>query len=418
MPVEHLAPRPPADFDPTDQAFLADPVPMLRRLRDEHPIFFSPELGFWGLSRYDDITAALADFETFSNGAVRMPPLPESVAGRVPGDFFSKAFIAMDPPEHTRYRKVGNRGFTRGRMAQLEEPIREIADRLIDTFVADGRCDLMEQYGYALTVRTIMLLLGLPEDDVRRMRQLADDFPAIVQDGIDPMAADEREERWQRMAEVREDFARIVQERRRHPGDDIVSEMAAATDEDGGPLFSTQRLVTHMTEMIFGGTDTTANLMGFTVMLLDRHPEQAAAVRAQPELIPNAIEEVLRRRSPTIGIFKTTTRDVEVRGITIPAGSLVWLAIASAALDEHHFPDPERFDIHRPNAKDHVTFGKGRHFCIGAPLSRVEAKVGLETLFRRLPGLRLVPGQELEFQDILLTNVMRSLWVEWDAEAR
>jgi cytochrome P450 len=407
-------PPPPAEFDPTDRDFLTEPLPMLKRMREETPVFHSPELGFWGIMRYDDITAALADFETFTNGAVRMPPVPESVAARVPDDFFSKAFIAMDPPEHTRFRKVGNKGFSRGRMRELEEPMREIAEELIDGFIERGSCELMETYCYALTVRTIMLLLDLPADEVDRMRQLADDFPPIIQDEIDPMPVAEREERWARMAAIRDDFTKIVEARRERPGEDIVSMLATAEGDDGEPLFTTKRIVTHMTEMVFGGTDTTANLMGFTVMLLERHPEQAQRVMADPGMIPNTIEEVLRRRSPTIGIFKTTSREVEVRGATIPAGSLVWLAIASAALDEHKFPEPEIFDVGRANAKEHVTFGRGRHFCIGAPLSRAEAKVGLEVLFERLPSIRPVPGQQPDFQDILLTNVMRELWVQWE----
>jgi cytochrome P450 len=408
------APPPPSDFDPTDQDFLADPVPMLERMRKETPVFYSPDLGFWGLMRYEDIEAALVDFETFSNGAVRSPPIPESVGGRVPADFFSKAFIAMDPPEHTAYRKVGNKGFSRGVMRDLEGPVREIADGLIDEIIAEGRCDLMNRYCYALTVRTIMLLLELPSEERERMRQLAEDTPSIIQDGIDPMPEKEREERWARMAAIRDYFTEIVETRRANPGDDMVSRLATAADEDGEPLLSTQRIVTHMTEMVFGGTDTTANLMGFTLMLLDRHPDQRRKVVDHPEAIPNALEEVLRRRSPTIGIFKTTTREVTVRDQTVPAGSLVWLAIASAALDEDKFDDPERFDVERANAKEHLTFGKGRHFCIGAPLSRVEAKVGLEALFERIPDIRVAPGQRIEFQDIMLTNVMKELWVEWD----
>jgi cytochrome P450 len=415
MPTEVIeaAPRPPADFNPIDQEFLANPYPMLARLREECPVFYSPELGFWGVMRYEDIERALVDFETFDNGSLRFPPVPGELAGRVPEGFFSKAFIAMDPPEHTTYRKVGNQGFTRGRMRELEEPIRAIAGELIDAFVEDRRCDLMQQYAYSLTVRTIMLLLDLPADRMAQMKALAADFPAIVQDGIDPMPAHERHERWQRMVDVREYFAGIVEERRRNPGDDMVSTLAAAKDEDGGPLFDTQRLVTHMTEFIFGGTDTTANLIAFTVQLLDADPEQREAIKADPSLLPGAIEEILRRRSPTVGIFKTTTRDVEIRGVTIPARSLVWLAIASAAHDESRFAEPETLDVCRANAKDHMTFGKGRHFCIGAPLSRVEAKVGLEVLYERIRDIRVVPGQALNFQPILLTNVLQSLEVQW-----
>jgi cytochrome P450 len=406
-------PRPPAEFSPAAQDFIRDPYPMLKRMREECPVWFSPELGFWGLMRYDDIDRALVDHETFTNGAVRTPPIPARFEGRVPADFFAKAMIAMDPPEHTRYRKVAQQGFTRGRMRELESPIREIANSLIDSFIEDGHCEFMGQFAYALTLRTIMLLMDLPPEEMARMRLLAEDFPGIVADGIDPMPEEERNERWGRMVEVRELFARVVDQRRADPGADIVSRLATATDEDGGPLFTTQRIVTHMSEFVFAGTDTTANTMAFTVMLLDADPAQRAEVVADPARIPNLIEEVLRRKAATVGIFKMTSRDVEIRGVTIPAGSLVWCAIASAGHDPERFPSAESFDIHRANAAKHLTFGKGRHLCLGAPLSRAEAKVGLEVLLERIPDIRVVPGQEPEFQEILLTNVMRRLDVEW-----
>lgn len=408
------APRPPVEFSPAAQDFIRDPYPMLKRMREECPVWFSPELGFWGLMRYEDIDRALVDFETFTNGAVRTPPIPRRFEGRVPPDFFAKAMIAMDPPEHTRYRKVAQQGFTRGRMRELKSPIRDIANSLIDGFIDDGRCEFMGQFAYALTLRTIMLLMDLPPEEMERMRRLAEDFPGIVADGIDPMPEQERNERWGRMVEVRELFARVVDQRRANPGGDIVSHLATATDEDGQPLFTTQRIVTHMSEFVFAGTDTTANTIAFTVMLLDADPAQRAEVLADRAMIPNLIEEVLRRKAATVGIFKTTARDVEVHGITIPAGSLVWCAIASAGHDPERFDDPESFDIHRANAAKHMTFGKGRHLCLGAPLSRAEAKVGLEVLLERIPDIRVVPGQEPEFQEILLTNVMRQLEVEWD----
>jgi cytochrome P450 len=246
------------------------------------------------------------------------------------------------------------------------------------------------------------------------LRQLAEDFPSIVQDGIDPMPEDESNERWGRMVEVRELFADVVDRRRADPGEDIVSHLAAATDDSGEPLFTTQRIVTHMSEFVFAGTDTTANTMAFAVMSLDAHPQQRAEVTRDPSVIPGLVEEVLRHRAATVGIFKTTSRDVEVRGITIPSGSVVWCAIAAAGHDPERFPEPEAFDIHRPNASKHMTFGKGRHLCLGAPLSRAEGKVGLEVLYERIPDIRVVPGQEPEFQEILLTNVLHKLDVEWN----
>ncbi|CAB4924778.1 unannotated protein [freshwater metagenome] len=407
------APRPPADFNPVDQQFIANPYPMLDRLRQECPVFYSPDFGFWGIVRYEAIEQCLSDFETFCNGAVRFPPVPDSLASRVPEKFFSKAFIAMDPPEHTKYRKAGNQGFTRGRMKLQEEPVREIMKEILDEVEAKGHCDFMQDIAYTLTVRTIMALLEVPAERTEQMRALAEDFPSIVQDGIDPMPEQERNERWGRMVEAREYFAGVIEERRANPGPDLLSEYASMRDENGEYLFDTQRLVTHCTEMIFGGTDTTANTMAFALRVLQEYPELRQQILDDPSLIENLIEEVLRYQSVTVGIFKTTTRDVEVDGVTIPEGSLCWLTLAAAGRDGERFENPDTFDVRRENAKDHLTFGKGRHKCIGAPLARVEARVGLEELFKRLPNIHITEGQDLKFQEIMLTNVLKHLDVAW-----
>jgi hypothetical protein len=203
----------------------------------------------------------------------------------------------------------------------------------------------------------------------------------------------------------------------RNPGDDIISEICQATDREGHQMFDVERLATHMTEFLFGGTDTTANTIGTAVRLLDTRPTVRAEVLADPSLASGVIEEVLRCDAPSIGIWKKTTREAEVGGYTIPADSVVYLLTLAANHDETVFSDPSVFDIHRANPDDHLTFGKGRHFCLGAPLARLEARVGLQVLYDRIPDIRVVPNTVYEYQPTAIVRVLERLPVVWGEKA-
>jgi hypothetical protein len=227
------------------------------------------------------------------------------------------------------------------------------------------------------------------------------------------MAPEQRLERWARIVDAREYLRAIADERRVNPGEDMVSTMMAATDENGEPALTSDQAVTHLTELIFAGTDTTANLMGALVRLFQSHPDQLELVRADPSLWPAAIEEGLRLRSAANGLFRITTRDVEVAGETIPAKSIVWLALASANHDPERFDEPETFDIRRQEVDDHIAFGKGRHFCMGAPLTRVEAPIGLRVLYERIPELRVEEDQVFEYDPVLVAVILKHLQVSW-----
>lgn len=408
------APAPPAGFDLVGQEFLDNPRDWFRRARDEAPVFYSPEFGFWGVTRYEDVERALKDWETFSSESIAAVPVPDKFADQVPPGFFATgALISQDPPKHTRRRKLINQGFTRPRMAAMGEAIETICNELIDQFVDRGSCDLMAEYCYEVSLRSIVSLMGLPTDDLPLLRQLADDQGAVVSDVIKPMGDAERNERWERIVKARAYLTVVAENRRDRSGEDLVSTMMTARDEDGRPALTAEQTVTHLTELIFAGTDTTANLMAFLVRLLDQYPEQRAELRADPGLWPVAVEEGLRVRSATNGLFRVTKRDVEVAGVTIPAGSIVWLGVASAGLDERVFEDPERFDIHRPNVSEHISFGKGRHFCIGSPLTRVEAPIGMRLLYERIPDLHVVADQTIEYDPVLVAVVTKRLMVEW-----
>jgi cytochrome P450 len=257
--------------------------------------------------------------------------------------------------------------------------------------------------------------MDMPTDDLPMLRQLVDDQGAVVSDAISPMSEEERNMRWERMAKAREYLSSIVDARRAAPGEDIVSQMATVNGEDGELVFSNDEILTHLTELLFAGTDTTANLMGQMVIAFDKDPAQLEAVKADPSLWAPACEEGIRFRTPTHGIFRIVTKDVTLSDVTIPAGSLVWLGVSGANRDEARYGCPNHFDVQRTDAGEHLGFGKGRHKCLGAPLTRAEAPIGMAVLYERIPGLRVVAGQELDYERTLVAVLLKHLQVEWGA---
>jgi cytochrome P450 len=413
-------------FDPLDVTFRTDPFPTWARAQVEAPVFFYPAMDYWVMTRFDDVLAAVSDYKTFSSCAVGVIQPPPDIAPRLPGKFFEHSLVAIDPPDHTVPRKTANSAFTRPRVANLEPQIAELANSLIDEFIADGDCDLMQQYCYQLSLRAITKMLGLSDTDadLERYRQWTEDLFALLtpeakgreQEGDAPPARTlpepELRARWTRIAEASEFYQGLIDERRREPGDDMLSALVSAKEGDHAAM-SDNDIITHIIELIAAGNDTAANLMGSLILYLSEQPEDFQELKTHPELLPNAVEEGLRRRGSSIGMFRVTTRDVTVSDVEIPQGSMVFLSFQAAGHDQNHFPDPRRVDIHRKNADEHLSFGRGRHFCLGAPLARLEARIGLQTLFERIPTLEVVPDQTLDFAPTMTVSMLRHLQVRW-----
>ena len=410
-------------FDPLSPEFLADPFPTWARAQRECPVFFYPQMNFWVLTKHADVLRAVSDWQTFSSRAVGTLPPPPELAQIVPDRFFHDSFVAIDPPEHTVSRKTANTGFTRSRITQLEPTIAAIADRLIDSFIADGECDLMTQYCYQLSLRTIVTLLGIDdsEENLIRYRHWTEDMfslltPITESSGDSThraMPENEWRERWGRIAEMLEQWRELIKQRHEHPTEDLITTLVNAKDAAGDPALTEARILTHIGEMIAAGTDTTANLMGSLLLYLSEQPADFTAVRADPALIPAAVEEGLRRRGSSIGMFRLTTADVTVSDVLIPQGSLVFLGFQAAGHDPDVFPDPRRIDFKRENSDDHLSFGRGRHFCMGAPLARVEARIGFERLFSRIPSVEVDRTRPVEFMPTMTVSMLRSLHVVW-----
>ncbi|MGZ5372606.1 MAG: cytochrome P450 [Aeromicrobium sp.] len=410
-----LAPRPAVDFDPLSQEFQRNPLPTLRRLREESPVFYSPTYDFFAITRNEDIKKALLDTDTFSQGELGSATVPEKYTDRIPQHFFAKSFTGMNPPEHTRYRKVGQSLLGMRNVAYLEEPLRDLANELIDDFAGDESADLIKQYFVRMTLGAMLALLGLPISEFDRMLRLAHDWVLMIQQQIVDLTGDEL---WEFYAGTRDQFREIVRQRRADPGDDFVSKLILARDEDGEPLFDDERIVTVMGELILGGTDTASNTMASAFLVMDHDDALRAQALANPDLFADIFEETLRINGPVTGVWKRAERDVEVHGVTIPKGAAVWMLLLAGSTDGRAYDNPEEFCPHRERPTSHLAFGFGRHLCVGAPLARLEGRVGLQVLYSRIPDIRLRPGTELKFQEMLIGRNLESLPAVWGSTAK
>jgi len=409
-----------AGFDPFDPGHLADPYPAFTRAQRDCPVFYYEPMNFWMVTRYDDVARVLRDVDTFSSRVWRVVPRPDEFADRLPANLMANAFINLDPPEHTVSRRAANRAFTRGLVAALEPDIEAICHDLIDGFAAAHRCDLMADFCYPMSLRVIVKMLGLPESDMPRFRQWTEDMFSLMSPAAPgdeqtskPMPHAEVIERYGRIADAYEYYGAIVAARREHPTDDLTSAMVHTRAGDGSPAMTPDRIVVHMLELTAAGNDTTANNIANMVGFLDRNPAQRAALRADPALLDGAIEEGLRLRAASPTMFRLTTREVELSGVTLPAGAVVCVNLGAANHDPAHFEDPAAFDIDRDNADEHFAFGRGRHFCLGAPLARLETRVALTTLYDRLGEIEVIPGQDQGYLPVVTLDSRLHMHVRW-----
>jgi cytochrome P450 len=407
-------------WDPFSQAFNTNPDPFLAESRARSTVFWYPPLECYFVTSYDDVERVFTDSTVFSSRALRAVPVPEHLAARLPERVMNTAYINIDPPQHTRDRKASNKGFTRPRIAALAPRVLEFATELIDDFYEAGSCDFMRQFAYPLSLRAIVEVLGLPPEDMPNLRQWTEDMFSIMSAGpadaedapTRPMDGDEAAQRYGRLADAWAYFGLVVESRRARPTDDFVSLLANSRGDDGDWLMDDDTIKTHLLELVAAGNDTTSNLMGNVVLFFRDHPEQLTFALGDEHLWANAIEESLRRRSSGPHLLRLTTADVELSGVTIPRGSVVVVNTTGANTDPARFDRPLEFDVTRANASDHLAFGKGRHFCLGAPLARLEATIGMREIYTRLKALE-VPNQELVYVPTMTVQTLTSLRITW-----
>jgi cytochrome P450 len=362
-------------YDPYDFDIDADPYPVWKRLRDEAPLFYNEKYDFYAVSRYDDVERALVEWQTYSSAKGSVLEIIKAEMQMPPG-----MFIFEDPPDHDLHRGIMSRVFTPRRMAAIEPQVREYAARTLDPLVGTGGFDFIADLGSEIPMRTIGMLLGIPEEDQQAIRDHIDE-------GLRLDSGEMPEVDFEQGGQTDSDYGAYIDWRAQHPSDDLMTELLTAefTDVDGTVRTLTRDEILGYIGLLSGaGNETTTRLIGWAAKLLAEHPEQRRALVEDPSLIPAAIEECLRYEPPSPVQSRYVTKDVEHHGQTVPAGSIMVLLNASANRDDRQFPDPDDFDIHR-KAQRHLSFGYGLHFCLGAHLARLEGRVALEEVLKRFP---------------------------------
>ncbi|MEV0991108.1 cytochrome P450 [Streptomyces sp. NPDC049949] len=377
-----------------DPAFVADPFPLYRQLREDGPVrrvVIAGALEAWLVTRYEDGLAALSDSRLSSDvrdaADIRLlQQLPDTERESMLGNM-----LRSDPPDHTRLRRLVSKAFTARRVAQMRPRIQAVTDRLLDAVVADGRADLIEDFALPLPVTVISELLGVPVDERHEFQHWTD---RMIMRGAEPPDPAVVNEAWRHM---RGYAGELIGAKRAEPGEDLLSALITARDEEA--RLSEDELVAMVFLLLAAGYITTVNLIGGGIAMLLAHPDQLDRLRSDPGLLPGAIEEFLRFDGPVSpGIARFAREDVEIAGVRVPRGATVLIGSAVADRDPERFPDPDRLDITRPD-NAHLAFGHGIHYCLGAPLARLEGQIAIGTALRRLPGLALaVPPSEIPWR--------------------
>ena len=398
-------------FNPFAGEQLADPYPVYARLRAEAPVFYSPLLRMWYVTRYDDIVAVLKDPARFSSVAAINTPLDYTEETRRAAQALfitERTLVDNDPPAHTSIRRLVSKAFTM-RLPAMEARVRAIAERVIDGFVADGHAEFLSQFAYPVPMRVILAMLGAPEDDMPLIKRWAEDWVTHISIQQTP---EQQAATIARLADSQRYWTELIAARRADPRDDLLSDLLAASKSEAIELSNLQ-IVNLCATLVLAGHETTANVLGHCLHRLLRDREQWNLVLDDPANVARAFEETLRADTSVQALMRTTREPVELGGVTIPAGAQVAMLFASGSHDAAYFVDAARFDLRRESPRTHLAFGHGVHFCLGAPLARIEGRVAIELLARRLPGLRLAE-QEITYVPNPMVRALTALQIEWD----
>jgi pimeloyl-[acyl-carrier protein] synthase len=387
-----------------DPAFVADPYPTYHRLRAEDPVHHSP-LGFWVLTRYDDVIAALRD------PRLAKEAIAAFVAARfgAPVPITGLSMLDRDPPDHTRLRSLVSKAFTPRVVEGLRPRVQQIVDGLLARAREKGSLDLIEEFAYPIPVNVICEMLGVPVEDHERFKGWSLDIARGLDSILLPPDSEVPKRSVASRTALADYFRELIAKRRASPRADLLSALIAA--EEAGDKLSENELLATCILILIAGHETTVNLIGNGTLALLRHPDQLRRLRDNPTLIGTAVEELLRFDGPVQRTARIPSEDVVIDGRTIAKGEMVMPFIGSADRDPAQFVDPDRLDIGRTDNR-HIAFGWGIHFCLGAPLARVEGQIAINTLVQRLPKLALATDAP-EFHQSLTLRGLKSLRVSF-----
>jgi cytochrome P450 len=402
-----ISPDPGRIFDP---AVRPDPYPLYASLRERARVTHDPASGIWFLFGYEECASALRETESFSAERV----LPGRVPAAEPDGPRGRSMLRSDPPDHTRIRGTVARAFTPRAIAALEDRVHEIVEELLRPLRAGQPFEVVGGLAVPLPVRIIAELLGVAADDWPRFREWSEGVISVsirrrvlAAGEVEDPDAGEIAARSSR--ELRAYFSRTIEERRSEPRDDLVSRMVAA-NADG--VLSADELMNACVLLLIAGNETTTNLLSNMTLALARHPDQRRRVAEDPSLIGTLVEEVMRFDGPVQFTSRRTTRDVELGGRAIPTESFVQVVLAAGNRDPDRFPDPDALDAGREDAASHLGFGRGIHYCLGAPQARLEARIAFEHLLRRAPDFALAhPERALRYGPNASLRGLRELWI-------
>jgi len=394
-----------------------DPTEYHRALREQAPVYRMPDTGAYVISRYRDVVWAMSHPELYSIdllGKANFSMFRHTEAAELLAreGYPRNTRLSTDPPEHKGYRGIVNKSFTAGRVNASAPFVQGVVDELLGALARRGACEFLRDFASPLPVRVIANRLGLPPEDVPRLKRWSDAW-------VEPLGYACSKEREIEIAwlgvELQRYLASKFEEKRRLPGQDILTDLVEGRLPDGRPLSEAEAmgLAEHIT---VGGHETITSALAAGLLLLIQHPEIARELREDPSLVRNFVEEALRLESPSQGFFRYALEDSELHGVAIPKGSMLHLRFAAANRDPEQFPDPDRLDLRRPNPGAHLAFGQGAHHCLGAPLARLELNLAFRTLLERFENPRLAPGHAPpRHVPGLSLRSLRELHVELDA---
>jgi cytochrome P450 len=383
----------PVDFDKiiVTPEFIADPYAVMHRMREEDPVYWSEAIGGWVMTGYDDICVSFKDTAHFSNEnrlgkAMAYLPAEKHATYKAFSDHFAtKSLLHSDPPDHTRMKTLITREFNTKVVDQMKPSIQKSVDELIDAVLAQGEMDVVRDLATPLPISVIAQILGVPRTDHHLFQLWADDLLSFQ--GVNKPSEDDLQRAQRAIVQMRPYIREMMEERRKQSREDLISKFVAEESTTG--RISESELISTTVTLFVAGQETTISLISNSIYTLLSHPDQLALLRANPELLPSAMEESLRFESPITRQPRLMKNDVKLHGKKLKKGEMAFQMLNAANRDPAYFKDPDKFDIRRTDNK-HLAFGLGIHFCVGAILARAEGLIAIGTIIKRMPNLALV----------------------------